>query len=331
MKYTYSDGEEESDSYSTRRSTRNGTPLDNGPTITASGRQVKPRMVGAYGEAMLPDQRREMELSLGESGIEAEDSEDMPTTLPSGRPMRGAAGKPARPSAARSREVFNGNGTDSDEESVAQSSGKEWSGDENEPDNDEESDGDFDEDEVSGDEGIDDDEPETAESLVVKLSYRKPKPTLNGMGQGLSVNGLPVLLPKPQYQPPYHPQHQPPTRPQMPPTTLQRQVNGALAESMDSEDTIIEVAPSSSMDGPDERHLHVRPQHGGGVEPQGQNQKCPPPVATVNANGGSYEVGPGGVPRYAQSGPQAVLPPQVQPQSPPHAQPQIAMQAMDVS
>ena len=61
MKYTYSD-DEDIYSYSTtaRRSTRNTgthTPAEpSGPTITQSGRQVKSRHGGAYGESMLSGQ-----------------------------------------------------------------------------------------------------------------------------------------------------------------------------------------------------------------------------------------------------------------------------------
>ena len=189
MRYTYSDGEEDSDTgRSTRRSTRNPTPLDNGPTVTSSGRQVKPRMGGAYGEALSTDQRREHE--LGEDGIE--DSDDMPTTAPIGRGAR-------RPS-ARSHEVYREDAIGSDEESdeEAQDSGKDWSGNEDEPDA-SESEADFaDDDEISGDE-IDDDEPQDDRSLVVKLSYRKPKPS--AAGPELRKNGLPVLLPKAHAKP----------------------------------------------------------------------------------------------------------------------------------
>ena len=59
MKYTYSDEEDEgySDATSTRRSTRNTgthTPAEpSGPTVTLSGRQVKSRHGGAYGESLL--------------------------------------------------------------------------------------------------------------------------------------------------------------------------------------------------------------------------------------------------------------------------------------
>lgn len=62
MKYTYSDDEDEDDIYSdstSRRSTRNTgthTPAEPaGPTVTLSGRQVRSRHGGTYGESMLSD------------------------------------------------------------------------------------------------------------------------------------------------------------------------------------------------------------------------------------------------------------------------------------
>jgi hypothetical protein len=61
MKYTYSDEEDDiySDSTNNRRSTRNTgthTPAEqSGPTITQSGRQVKSRQGGAYGESILSE------------------------------------------------------------------------------------------------------------------------------------------------------------------------------------------------------------------------------------------------------------------------------------
>lgn len=61
MRYTFSDEDEDgSDATSTRRSTRNSginTPAEpSGPTFTASGRQVKARVRGAYGETLLSTQ-----------------------------------------------------------------------------------------------------------------------------------------------------------------------------------------------------------------------------------------------------------------------------------
>ena len=61
MRYTFSDEDEDgSDATSARRSTRNSginTPAEpSGPTFTASGRQVKARARGAYGETLLSTQ-----------------------------------------------------------------------------------------------------------------------------------------------------------------------------------------------------------------------------------------------------------------------------------
>lgn len=178
MKYTFSDEEYGSDELSSKRSTRNSgfsTPLETGPTVTASGRHVKSRVGGMYGESMLIDQRKELEKTTGE-GHFTETSEDMPTTAPTGRgPRLSRSGRPVRPA----RERFNDGATsDSDED---QSSGKEWSGNEDEPD---ESEPDFDgedeeedDDDQMSEEGLDaddvGDDDNTQESLVVQLRYRK--------------------------------------------------------------------------------------------------------------------------------------------------------------
>jgi hypothetical protein len=94
MKYTYSDEEDDiySDSSNTRRSTRNtGTRTSaepTGPTITQSGRQVKARQGGVYGESVLSGSNSAAataddidELALG--GDEAVNT--------GGRPQRAAA------------------------------------------------------------------------------------------------------------------------------------------------------------------------------------------------------------------------------------------------
>lgn len=86
MKYTFSDEDDEgySDATSTRRSARNTgthTPAEPaGPTITQSGRQVKSRQGGAYGESMLSGQ-----------GTNAEAGSDESEEVVSGRPRRAAA------------------------------------------------------------------------------------------------------------------------------------------------------------------------------------------------------------------------------------------------
>lgn len=169
MRYTYSDDGFGSDDGS-RRNSGVSTPLDTGPTVTASGRQVKSRVGGAYGESILVDQRKELDRFAGEGHL-TETSEDMPTTMPQGRAVRTSrSGRPVKPTRPRY-----GDAADSDQSDGAQSSGKEWSGDENEPDvsepelDDEEEDEDMDDEDVDEDEG----DENTQESLVVQLRYRK--------------------------------------------------------------------------------------------------------------------------------------------------------------
>jgi hypothetical protein len=176
MRYTYSDDDFGSDETG-RRSARNSgisTPLETGPTVTASGRQVKSRVGGVYGETMLVDQRKELERAAGEGHL-TETSEDMPTTMANSRGMRTSrSGRQVKPPRPRY-----GDAGGSDESDEAQSSGKEWSGNEDEPDEsepdfdgeDEDQDEDMDE-EVSGDDVAEEDD-NTQESLVVQLRYRK--------------------------------------------------------------------------------------------------------------------------------------------------------------
>ncbi|KAH8702504.1 hypothetical protein BGW36DRAFT_356621 [Talaromyces proteolyticus] len=150
LKYTYSDDEDIfSDGLpSTRRSTRNvsgtTTPGESlGPVFTASGRQVRARAGGMYGESMLSGQRKEDE----------DDDDD----------------EPAQP---RTRGQANGHGAnyvdDTSDESDAASS---WKGDdESQNENDFEGD---DEDEPSEDESMLDVDDGKQHSLVVHLHYRK--------------------------------------------------------------------------------------------------------------------------------------------------------------
>ena len=204
MRYTYSEDEDRSDGGSGRRSARNSgisTPLETGPTVTASGRQVKSRVGGVYGESMLLDQRKELDRAAGEDHY-TETSEDMPTTIPKGRAARTSrSGREVKPPRPRYGDSAGTDGTDgTDESDEAQSSGKEWSGDENEPDV---SEPDFDGEDEEEDEDMDDEDVEaeedeiTRESLVVQLRYRKggqqPTPTTSTAAQSLQP-----LQPRPQ-------------------------------------------------------------------------------------------------------------------------------------
>ncbi|KAF7596313.1 hypothetical protein BBP40_002457 [Aspergillus hancockii] len=152
LKYTYSDDEDIfSDGLpSTRRSTRQAsgvsTPIEPvGPIFTASGRQIRSRAGGLYGEALLSGQREEPD----------DDS---------GRPQR------TRSTRANGYTGYNVD-DEMDESEDAHSSGKEWQGGEEE-DNDFEGDDEGEEEELSGDEAIVNGENP---SLVVQLRYSKSK------------------------------------------------------------------------------------------------------------------------------------------------------------
>ena len=127
VRYTFSDEEEEeaSDVPSARRSNRQSggsTPVEPvGPTFTASGRQVRSRVGGAYGESMLSGQHESPETAIVH-GIEI--SEEPVTT---GR-TRGTAPQNKAIHKARSRKHIEGyNSLDEmEDESDASSSGVDW-------------------------------------------------------------------------------------------------------------------------------------------------------------------------------------------------------------
>lgn len=96
MRYTFSEEEDDegySDDTSTRRSTRNTgthTPAD-GPTITQSGRQVKSRQGGAYGESMLSGQ-----VTNGDAATATEEMSGEVDEIAGGRPRRAAVTNSAK-------------------------------------------------------------------------------------------------------------------------------------------------------------------------------------------------------------------------------------------
>ncbi|KAF7528820.1 hypothetical protein PCG10_009533 [Penicillium crustosum] len=162
LKYTYSEDEGifSDDEPSARRSTRNAAPTEASmesrrPRFTASGRQIRSRAGGLYGEALLTGQR---------DGVDDEEFyEDEEEEV-------------SRPQRARTSTHPNGySGYDADDledasevHSSANESGNEWRGAEDDLENDFE--GDDEEEEASADESTGNEEPE---SLVVQLRYGK--------------------------------------------------------------------------------------------------------------------------------------------------------------
>ncbi|KAI9040239.1 uncharacterized protein KD926_008440 [Aspergillus affinis] len=150
LKYTYSDDEDIfSDGLpSTRRSTRNTSgvstpPEPAGPRYTASGRQIRSRAGGMYGETLL--------------GGSAADEEG------TGRAQR------TRSTRGNGHQGYDVDEDMDDASDGANSSGNEWQGGEEEEENEFEGD---DEEDVSGDESVVNGEPP---SLVVQLRYTKGK------------------------------------------------------------------------------------------------------------------------------------------------------------
>lgn len=179
IKYTFSDEEDgESDALSTRRSNRQSgvsTPAEPArPTVTASGRQVRSRYGGAYGETLPSGQHDQGQESaiVGMDGTEADEGAH-PSTVHTGRATRNSGRKIRH----RGGDYVSTDGTN--DESDVTSSGHEWDGgDDDEADDnagesrDEEMDEDFSEDELSVDEAS-----RRNRTLVVSLRYSKPNPS----------------------------------------------------------------------------------------------------------------------------------------------------------
>ncbi|KAJ5602663.1 hypothetical protein N7537_005619 [Penicillium hordei] len=160
LKYTYSDDEDifSDDEPSARRSTRNAVPTEaftesRRPRFTASGRQIRSRAGGLYGEALL----------IGQRGADDEEFDEDEEEV-------------SRPQRTRTSTHPNGySGYDADDledasevHSSANESGNEWRGVEDDLEHDFE--GDNEEEEASADESTGNEEPE---SLVVQLRYGK--------------------------------------------------------------------------------------------------------------------------------------------------------------
>ena len=176
MRYTFSDDEDDfSDNFESRRSTRQSgisTPAETGPVVTASGRQVKPRHPGMYGESMLTDQRKELDDDAAVAmEMDGDASNEEAATTATGRPQRSNAARTnglrrGRNPAAESNAV-----DEMEDESDAVSDEHDWEAeDEDEPDF--EGDDEVEESEESEGDVEEDDEALPNDSLVVQLRYR---------------------------------------------------------------------------------------------------------------------------------------------------------------
>ncbi|KAK5077249.1 hypothetical protein LTR64_005272 [Lithohypha guttulata] len=178
VRYDYDNlGDDGEELDSSRGASGRSTPLEEGrPMVTSSGRQVKSRLGGMYGETMLTDQRKEAEK---DRAFNSEDTDEMVTSR--GRPVRTSI--PTKRAAAARGRYADGLESESESDQDGEPSADEWEGnDDEEPDDESEPDGEESRD--SDDElmsNMDDDN--TQESLVVQLRYRK-KSLQNGNSHG---------------------------------------------------------------------------------------------------------------------------------------------------
>ncbi|KAF2463734.1 uncharacterized protein BDR25DRAFT_106767 [Lindgomyces ingoldianus] len=173
MKYTFSDEEEDdnSDGLSVRRSTRHSardTPATAaGPTVTASGRQVRTRVAGLYGESLLSGQTTERASPATGEYVRSDASEEPHPTH--GRSTRAnATAANGWPKGRKHIETYN-SVDEMDDEDDASSSGGEWDGGDEDDDADQMV---LDDDEDDLADGPSEDELEP-KSLVVRLRYPK--------------------------------------------------------------------------------------------------------------------------------------------------------------
>ncbi|KAE9983662.1 hypothetical protein EG328_009619 [Venturia inaequalis] len=170
LRYTYSDegegeGDDSGSADTNRRSTRNSgvaTPADpSRPTVTASGRQVRSRMGGMYGESLLSGHADTDGASATENYSDVSEQPGRPTRAS----RRGESNGRSKPR----KQIEGYNSLDElDDEDDAMSSGHDWdAGDEDDADDNLV---DEDEDDMSGESEDQDIEPK---SLIVTLRYMK--------------------------------------------------------------------------------------------------------------------------------------------------------------
>ena len=183
MKYTYSDEEDDiySDATTSRRSTRNtgtNTPAEGlaGPIVTLSGRQVKSRQGGAYGESMLVGTHMS---AIPVGGFDGTSEEPENDEVAGGRPRRAAASNHGLNGwAAKGGKHIEGYNdvdemTSEDEDDASE---QDYGDDEDEDDNVQLESDIEDPDDYTDDEEVDEGE---TQSLVVKLPVKTPTPEKN--------------------------------------------------------------------------------------------------------------------------------------------------------
>ena len=249
IRYTFSDEEEgASDAPGTRRSSRQSgvpTPVEpTGPTFTASGRQVKSRVRGLYGENISSGQQHTERSNVDENPAPGVGEGDL---APSSRTRQSALINGAAVKARPGRHIEGYNALDEmEDESDATSSGAEWDGGDDDDaddlvlDEEDEEDADMSDDESS----IADEEEATAayksrprSSLVVALRYQKTAdpPTLHN---SIDEHGPNAKVPNGQ-----HPSLASPSAPNFGMAGSQLQVEKLLNEKPNNLESAIQTDP----------------------------------------------------------------------------------------
>ncbi|KAF1831208.1 hypothetical protein BDW02DRAFT_572258 [Decorospora gaudefroyi] len=193
QRYTFDDDDDfDSDNLSVRRSGRQSgrdTPAaPSGPTVTASGRQVRSRATGLYGETLHSGQVTDRASPATGEYVRSDVSEEPP------QPGRGRSTRASNRGTAKVRTL------DSEDEEDATS----WDGGDEEDEAPEQMDMDDDEEEEEdvGAEEADEDQDEAPQSLMVTLRYgrkeREASPLPNGVHDAQSSLPKPELTPHQQ-------------------------------------------------------------------------------------------------------------------------------------
>lgn len=167
MRYTFSEGEEEDSETGVRRSTRNSgresSAAPGGPTVTSSGRHVRSRAAGVYGETLHSGQTTDHPSPATGDYVRSDASEE-PERPAHGRATR-AAGRGAGVAPLKKRNLESFNEEMSDEEDATS-----WNGDDEDEDEPDQMELDDDDDERESEEEASEEEPE---QLILRLRVKK--------------------------------------------------------------------------------------------------------------------------------------------------------------
>ncbi|KAL3426946.1 hypothetical protein PVAG01_00455 [Phlyctema vagabunda] len=196
MRYTYSEDEDEGESYSdattSRRSTRNTgthTPAEGlgQPTVTLSGRQVKPRQGGEYGESILGGaQTRTATASVSGGNSEEPENNELNGT----RPKRGAAAAASRGWASKGRHIEGYNSVDEMSDEDEDDASEQDYGDDEEEDDNVPIESDVDDVDDLSDEDDEVVEADEKKSMIVKLQLKTPTPEKKKSTIKINMNRL---------------------------------------------------------------------------------------------------------------------------------------------